>query len=90
VGRNQGENEAICALQGNEDFLLTALSVPGPIVLASSALSGASRELAAAITAAYSDALRSNTIDIRVTQERDEEVLQVPVQDKEAFKAYMI
>ena len=90
VGRNRKENEAIRALSGERDLILSCISVPGPSVLAPGGISDTSLDLAAAITAAYSDAGDNREADIKVAGRGEDKVLRVGLRDKEEFRCYMI
>ena len=91
VGRNKEENETIQALAGEQDIILKSVSVPGPTVLLSGKLSGKSLDMAAAITAAYSDTAGRDVSDISIGQgPRETRVLSAPVRNKDEFKGYMI
>ena len=66
------------------------ISVPGPSVLAPGGISDTSLDLAAAITAAYSDAGDNREADIKVAGRGEDKVLRVGLRDKEEFRCYMI
>ena len=90
VGRNEGENKEIRTLSGQNDLILISASVPGPTVLLSGSFSNASLELAAAITASYSDGEDSKEIAVRVIGGSEDRMLMTKVHKKEEFKRYMI
>lgn len=90
VGRNKKENEAIQVLSGDQDLVLISMSFPGPAVLISGDLSDACLELAANITAAYSDSDDSEAIAVKVTGKSESRILQAKGRDKEGLKRYMI
>lgn len=94
VGRNKLENEIIQTLAGEQDILLKSVSVPGPTALLSGESSGDLIDMAAAITAAYSDTAGQDVSDVRDVSirqgARDIRVLSAPVHDKAEFKALMI
>jgi tRNA-specific 2-thiouridylase len=90
VGRNEGENKKIRTLSGQNDLILISTSVPGPTVLLSGSFSNASLELAAAITASYSDGEDSKEIAVRVIGGSEDRMLMTKVHNKEEFKRYMI
>jgi tRNA-specific 2-thiouridylase len=90
VGRNKEENEAIRALSGDKDLVLTSVSTPGPTVLVLGDRSDASLELAAAITAAYSDAKNNEATDVSVIGKSAETMLVTNARDKHEFRKYMI
>jgi len=90
VGRNEKENELIHSLSGDKDILLTAMSVPGPVVLVSGDLLDVSLDIPSAITAAYSDAEDGSEIPVRITGISGEKTLITKVRDKNEFRQYMI
>ena len=90
VGRNERENEAIRVLSGDKDLILTTVSSPGPTVLVLGGFTGASLELAADITASYSDAENCDSTDVRVMGEFGERIFLIKARDKQEFKKYMI
>jgi len=90
VGRNKRENEVISTLSGDEDLLLRPASVPGPTALLSGTASDEVLELAAAITAAYSDTEGREEIDVKLTGGKTEKVLQTENRDKQEFVSLMI
>jgi tRNA(Ile)-lysidine synthase TilS/MesJ len=86
VGRNKLENDAIENLAGKEDFVLSAVSVPGPTVLVSGKDSEDVLPLAAAVAAAYSDAQGEVEIQLGVGNGRFERRMVVGVRDKAEFR----
>lgn len=86
VGRNKVENDAIENLAGKEDFILSTVSVPGPTVLVSGKNSEDGLPIAAAVTAAYSDAQGQVEVQLRVGNGRFEHRMVVGVRDKAEFK----
>jgi len=91
VGRNKEENEIIQQLAGEQDIILKSVSVPGPTVLLSGELFENSLDMAAAITAAYSDTVGGDASDVRISRSgRELRVLSAPVRDKGEYKGYMI
>jgi tRNA-specific 2-thiouridylase len=90
VGRNKQENEALAALANSRDIILVSTSVPGPTVVVSGDYSNESLEMAAEITAAYSDAKVGENISVRVTGGLGGEISVTGVRDKAEFKSYMI
>jgi tRNA-specific 2-thiouridylase len=86
VGRNKIENDAIDALVGDQDLVLVTVSVPGPAVLMSGKGSEDVLALAAAVTAAYSDARGHVEVQLRVGNGRFERRMVVGVRDKAEFK----
>lgn len=90
VGRNKKENDEIRSLSGEGEMLLTSVSQPGPTVLVAGAPSGGEIELAASITAAYSDTGDLKDVEVRSREGQNERTLSIRVQEKEAFRAYLI
>jgi len=90
VGRNEAENDKICALSRDKDYLLTSHSAPGPVVLMSGGFSPELFELAAEITVAYSDIDDCEPFAVRVTGIEGVRMLTTKVRDKKEFRCYMI
>jgi len=91
VGRNKTENKIIRTLAGEQDTLLRSVSVPGPTALLAGEHSGKILDMAASITAAYSDTAGRNVSDVGMEQgPHMNKVLSARVCDKEEFKRYMI
>lgn len=90
VGRNKRENDVISTMSGDEDLLLRPASVPGPTALLSGTASDEVLELAAAITAAYSDTEGRQKIDVKLTGGKTEKVLPAKNRAKEEFVSLMI
>jgi tRNA-specific 2-thiouridylase len=90
VGRNKDENKEIRTLSGQNDLILISAFVPGPTVLYLGSFSDASLELAAAITASYSDVEDFKEIAVRVIGGSEDRTLMTKVHKKEEFKRYMI
>ena len=86
VGRNKAENDVIRDLAGKEDFVLSTVSVPGPTVLVSGKGSEDLLSLAAAVTAAYSDATGQVEVEQWVGKGGFERRVVVAVRDKTEFK----
>jgi len=86
VGRNKVENDAIGNLAGKEDVVLSTVSVPGPTVLVSGQGPEDVIPLAAAVTAAYSDAQGQVEVQLRVGNGRFEHRMVVGARDKAEFK----
>jgi predicted ribosome quality control (RQC) complex YloA/Tae2 family protein len=83
VGRNQTENEQLVALARPRDVHLIVDGPPGPdvLVISSREVDGDAIELAARITAGYSDAPADRPATVRVTTEghtRELTVLPLP------------
>jgi len=90
VGRNNKENEELRALGAEYDFILTSAADPGPTVLGLGDFPDISLELAAAVTAAYSDAEEGKTTTVRVIKGGTERMLMSRSPGKEEFKGYML
>ncbi len=90
VGRNKKENQAILALAEDKDLVITSDAVPGPITLVLGDCSKSSLEIAATITAAYSDTEDSEATPVRIVGKSGEQILMTKVYDKEKFRRYMI
>jgi tRNA-specific 2-thiouridylase len=86
VGRNKAENDAIGELVGDQDLVLDTVSVPGPTVLVSGSGSEDVLPLAAAVTAAYSDAQGQVEVQLMVGNGRFERRMVIGVRDKAEFK----
>ncbi len=90
VGRNKSENEAIKTLSGEEDLTLNSASAPGPTSIMLGAVAPDAVGLAAAITAAYSDAESGGNCTLKVQGPLGQRPVTVRVQDKRAFKDYIL
>lgn len=90
VGRNQAENESILKLRGRRDLILNTTSVPGPTALLAGDNSRAFAEMAAAVTAAYSDAKPPEATEVHIDNQETGETLSVAVPEKGLFRQYMI
>jgi tRNA U34 2-thiouridine synthase MnmA/TrmU len=90
VGRNREENQAIDQLVSDRDVLLKCLSVPGPTAGILGRPSRETLELAAAITASYSDARETEVTLQLITSGGNKEELRTVAGDKGAFRHLMI
>lgn len=90
VGRNKRENQEIEELAEPGDLMLKTTAIPGPTVLVLGGLSSESEDLAAAITASYSDAADGGEAEVMLTGKGSNRVVYAVGQKKEAFKPYMI
>ncbi len=90
VGRNKKENQTIHTLWEEGDLLLSTISVPGPTVLVSGDVSPELAELAASMTASYSDSNDDELTEISLKGQGMNEVRMVKGRDKEEFRNYMI
>lgn len=89
VGRNKKENEALEALRGPADFLLSAIEVPGPSALLQGRPTPEERQTAAAITVAYSDARETKTYEVRLVG-IEAATLETQITPKEIYKDLML
>ena len=90
VGRNKKENQTIHTLWEESDLLLSTISVPGPTVLVSGDVSPELAELAASMTASYSDSKEGELTEISLKGQGMNEVRVVKGRDKGEFRDYMI
>ena len=90
VGRNKNENKKICSLSTSADIMLSSADGPGPIVLGLGQFSDESIELAALVTAAYSDSEDGKITNIRLWMEDEERMLKTVSSEKSHFKKYML
>jgi tRNA-uridine 2-sulfurtransferase len=90
VGRNERENEAILSLAGQEDVLLTVESFPGPTVLVIGDPTTEDLEVAAAITASYSDAPLGQPLAVKIRRDSTIEMLCAQGDEKAYFHRFMI
>ncbi|MEW5721776.1 MAG: tRNA 4-thiouridine(8) synthase ThiI [Thermodesulfobacteriota bacterium] len=93
VGRNQAENEVIETLGRPQDLVLKVAGIPGPTVIlcgGSERTSSEDVELAAAMTASYSDAAGDRSCPVRLLGGSRERLLETPVRPKSEFAGLMI
>jgi len=90
VGRNKNENETIRALSGSKDLILKCANEPGPTVLGLGDFHDASLKLAAAITAAYSDAEEGETTTVSIEAHAEERLLSTIPPEKNNFRRYIL
>jgi len=90
VGRNQRENEVIVSLAQPEDALLNVESFPGPTVLLIGNPASEALEIAAAVTVSYSDAPLNQSIAVCIARDCTSETVNAQVEDKIAFRHFMI
>ncbi|MFZ7112152.1 MAG: tRNA 4-thiouridine(8) synthase ThiI [Desulfatiglandales bacterium] len=90
VGRNKRENQEIEELAEPGDLMLKTTAIPGPTVLVLGDLSSESEDVAAAITASYSDAPDGGEAEVMLTGKGSNRVVYAIGRKKEAFKPYMI
>jgi len=89
VGRNEVENHSIGILAAEDEILLNTVSIPGPTVLVTGDISPLTGELAAAITASYSDACDGEA-EISLKAKNEYKIITAKVRDKKEFRKYMI
>ena len=86
VGRNEAENKVLSAKKRQHDMLLEARDVPGPITILQGSKSKKAVELAAKITAFYSDA-KTPTVTVSFGKERLAKSMTVNVPDRAEVEA---
>jgi len=89
AGRNRDENDSISALAKDEDLLLNTVSIPGPTVLVIGDTTHPSEEIAASLTASYSDAY-DGEVEICLKEKGQYRELIVTITDKKKFREYMV
>jgi len=89
VGRNEAENHAISLLAKDDDLITYTISIPGPTVLVIGEITPFTDELAASITASYSDAAEREA-EICLSVKGQSKNLTVKGRDKKEFRQYMI
>jgi len=90
VGRNQRENETIDSHKRGGDTLLNVESFPGPAGLATGDLSGKDIQVAADITASYSDAPSGQLVAVRVTRGNKDWSVKATKRQKDELHTFMI
>ncbi len=90
VGRNQPENQRIESLAAPADAVLRTVDVPGPTALLQGDPSEDNLAIAAALTAAYSDARTGEPVRISIAGGRGTQERTVPAPDKLGFRSLMI
>ncbi len=90
VGRNKNENKTISSLSADTDTVITSANDPGPTVLCLGKLTDKTLEMAALITAAYSDSEEGKETPIRVRHGENEKILTSRSLRKQEFRGYMI
>jgi len=90
VGRNKIENQALLNLKDNRGCYLQTISVPGPVVLVYGDISSTVIEVAASVTAAYSDIKTGDMTFIKVVKNEQEDSISTLAVGKEKFRNYMI
>jgi tRNA U34 2-thiouridine synthase MnmA/TrmU len=89
VGRTHKENEAIAILMVSGDLMCKINNIPGPTVLVPGSAGGEEAEMAAALTAAYSDAPEGLTVTVKCG-ENGEKLIQLAAPAKDDFKKWLI
>jgi len=89
VGRNKNENDSIGLLAKDDDLLLNTVSIPGPTVLVIGEMTSFSNEMAATMTASYSDA-DDGEVEICLKEKYQYKKLTAKVRDKKEFREYMV
>ena len=90
VGRNKTENQALLNLKDDRGCNLQTISEPGPVVLVYGDVSATVIEIAASLTAAYSDIKTGDTTFIKVVKNKQKYSLSTMAVGKEKFRDYMI
>ncbi len=90
VGRNQKENLAIRDLVGSNDVVLTSMNGPGPIVLGMGNFADPEIEIAAEMTASYSDTENGKEARVKAVKNDIEIILMTASVEKEKFKKYLL
>jgi tRNA-specific 2-thiouridylase len=90
VGRDQGENELIDSQTRKGDTLLSVESFPGPTALATGDLSTEDMQLAADITASYSDAPSGKLIAVRAKSGEKVWSVRAMKREKAELRTFMI
>lgn len=90
IGRNERENRLIRSLYREGDLLLTPVSVPGPTVLLVGEISPEQKDLAASMTAAYTDPGGGEEIEVGLVPKASHVSVRVKRREKSQFREYMI
>jgi tRNA-specific 2-thiouridylase len=67
VGRHKQDNDLLTALADEDDNVLTTPAVPGPTAVLRGRQTSEDEDLAAGIVARYSDAASGDRVEIRIT-----------------------
>ncbi|MDI6852639.1 MAG: tRNA 4-thiouridine(8) synthase ThiI [Deltaproteobacteria bacterium] len=89
VGRTHKENEAIASLKHPADLICKIKNFPGPTVLVPGSAGGEEAAMAAALTAAYSDAPEGQPVTVKCG-ENEEKLLHLIAPAKDNFKEWLI
>jgi tRNA U34 2-thiouridine synthase MnmA/TrmU len=90
VGRNKEDNLAIEALAGSQDLILKTISIPGPTALLLGDSSPQFEEIAAQITASYSDLKMNQETDIHLSGTLGERLINATACAKETFRHLLL
>jgi tRNA U34 2-thiouridine synthase MnmA/TrmU len=90
VGRTHKDNEAIAALTSPGDLVCKVKNFPGPTVLISRDAGNEEAEMAAALTAAYSDAPEGAPVTVHCQNNGEERLFHLVTPAKEKFKEWLI
>jgi tRNA-specific 2-thiouridylase len=90
VGRIHADNVRLRELARPEDIIMKVNEVPGPTALLPGGASAAEVEVAAAVVAAYSDAVTGNEASIAVSVNETTRILTVVVKPKQEYRAMLI
>jgi tRNA-specific 2-thiouridylase len=90
VGRIHADNVRLRELAGPDDIIMKVDDVPGPTALLPGGATAAEVEIAAAVVAAYSDAVTGTEAIIALSSGRDTRTVTVAVRSKEEFREMLI
>jgi tRNA-specific 2-thiouridylase len=89
VGRNEAENEVLTLKKARNDYCFEVPDVSGPTSLLQGLKTRRTAELAAALTAFYSDA-ESKVVTVNFGRERLDKAVTVPVPSRAEVESYRI
>ena len=90
VGRIHADNVRLRDLARPEDIIIKVNEVPGPTALLPGGASAAEVEVAAAVVAAYSDAVTGTEASIAVSTDQTTRIMTVVVRPKEEYREMLI
>jgi tRNA-specific 2-thiouridylase len=90
VGRIHADNVRLRELARPEDIIVKVNEVPGPTALLPGGASAAEVEVAAAVVAAYSDAVTGTEASITVSVDQTTRLMTVMVKPKEEYRGMLI
>ena len=90
VGRDEGENELIQSLAGEDDCLLHVEEWGSPMTLISGEIADERIRIAASICARYSDAKQLSSVDVRIVRKGQSERICVQPASEECIRACRI